>query len=258
MEVWFIGSYVQPPILIEILVGTYVAILLLNRVEGFRNSGRDGIRDAAAESVEALAIGLVCAALMLVLLQEITPETSLNENLGKIIFEGVPFALGVALSRSILSGDRWSSSNSQSSNSVRKSQNNALWKDTLTDLSATSIGAIVIAFNIAPTDEVPMLAAAASPPWLLAIIAVSLLVSYSIVFVSGLTSHKKRRQQQGLFQRPLSETVFSYLVSLLASALMLWFFQKLSWSDPWELWMRYTLILGLPATVGGAAGRLAV
>ncbi|MEQ8961449.1 MAG: DUF2391 family protein, partial [Coleofasciculus sp. C2-GNP5-27] len=32
----------------------------------------------------------------------------------------------------------------------------------------------------------------------------------------------------------------------------------LSLSDPWFLWLRYTLLLGLPATIGGAAGRLAI
>jgi putative integral membrane protein (TIGR02587 family) len=258
MEVWFIGSHVQPPRLLGILGVTYAIVFLLNRVEGFRNSHREGWLDAAAESVEALAIGIVCAAGMLVVLQEITLKTSFNEALGKIIFESVPFALGVALSRSILSGDRWSSSNSPTAEGEKRFQRQGLWQETLADMSATSIGAMIIAFNIAPTDEVPMLAAAASPPWLLVIIVVSLLVSYGIVFASGFTAQTKRRQQQGLFQRPLSETIFSYLVSLGASVLMLWFFQRLSWSDPWEVWLRYTLILGLPATVGGAAGRLAV
>lgn len=79
---------------------------------------------------------------------------------------------------------------------------------------------MIIAFNIAPTDKVPMMAAAFSP-WLLAIIAVSILVSYCIVFASGFTSPKKRHQQQRLFQRTLGKTVFSYLVSLLTLALIL-------------------------------------
>jgi putative integral membrane protein (TIGR02587 family) len=102
-----------------------------------------------------------------------------------------------------------------------------------------------------------MLNASASPPWLLAIMAASLLISYGIVFQAGFTTQIKRRQQQGLFQRPISETVFCYLVSLFAAALMLLFFHRLSFNDPWTLWLSNTLILGLPATVGGAAGRLA-
>ncbi|WP_445241877.1 DUF2391 family protein [Microcoleus vaginatus] len=57
---------------------------------------------------------------------------------------------------------------------------------------------------------------------------------------------------------PLSETVMAYLVSLAASAFMMFFFQKLSFDDPWSIWLSYTLVLGLPATIGGAAGRLTV
>lgn len=39
---------------------------------------------------------------------------------------------------------------------------------------------------------------------------------------------------------------------------MLWFFQKLTGSDPWFVWLRYGIILSLPASIGGAAGRLAL
>lgn len=211
------------------------------------------------DSVEALAIGIVCATLILILLQEITLTTSLKESLGKIIFEGVPFALGVALARSIMDGykgdetDNSDSTNPRTSNSA-KSKRNA----TLTDIGATLIGAIIIAFNIAPTDEVPMLSAAVSPPWLLAIIAASLLISYGIVFVAGFTTQEARQQDRGLFQSPVQETLLCYFISLSGAAIMLWFFHRLDFSDPWALWLRQTLVLGFPATIGGAAGRIAV
>ena len=261
MEVWFIGSYVQPPILLYILAITYVVVFMLNRLEGFRQNSREGFIEDATESVESLAIGIVCATLMLVLLQQINKETSLSEALGKIIFEAVPFSLGVALSKSILGGDSQSSRNSNSAKNkqtTRKNHQQVIWADTFADFSATAIGAIIIGFSIAPTDEVPAIAAGFSPPWLLTLIVASLLISYGIVFSSGFTNQQKRRQQKGLFQSPLGETIFSYLVALIGSAFMLWFFQRLSLTDPWELWLRYSLILGLPATIGGAAGRLAV
>lgn len=262
MEVWFIGSEVQPSVLIYILSTTYIIIFFLIRVQGFRRNSSHRIIEAVAESIEAMAIGTVCAALMLVLLQQITRETSVNEGLGKIIFEGVPFSLGVALSKTILSGERALANVSNSSpaklQKKRSTAKQTIWQYTLADFSATAIGAVFIAFAIAPTDEVPMLVAAASPPWMLAIMATSLLVSYTIVFAAGFTNQKKRYQQQGLFQRPWGETVFSYLVSLFAAVLMLWFFRQLSVEDPWSLWLGYTVILGLPATIGGAAGRIAI
>ena len=260
MEVWWIGSETSPPLMLGILATTFVVVFLLNRTEGFRKTKSKKFFDTLIDSVEALALGIICATCILILFGEINEGTPLNEALGKLILESVPFALGAALADGVLSGDRWSSPNRQDSDNqdvqANKADNSKL-NATLADIGATLIGAMIIAFNIAPTDEVPMLDAAASPPWLLAIIAASLIISYCIVFEAGFTTQEKRRQQEGLFQRPISETVMCYLVSLFASMFMLFFFHRLSFNDPWTMWLSHTLVLGLPAAIGGAAGRLA-
>jgi putative integral membrane protein (TIGR02587 family) len=253
MEVWWIGSFTEPPVILAAIAATFVVVFLLNRTEGFRKYKDVRLGEAAMDTIEAIAIGIVCATCLLILLREITLDTSLGEALGKVIFESMPFSLGVALARSFLSGDRYQSPNSDENSPPEE---NTRLNATLADIGGTLIGATIIAFNIAPTDEIPMLVAASSPPWLIAIIVASLLISYGIVFQAGFTNQQQRIQQQGLFQRPLSETVFSYLVSLVAATFMLWFFHQLSFEDPWQMWLSYTLLLGLPATVGGAAGRL--
>ena len=260
MEVWFIGSYIEPPILLTILVVTFLIVLAINRIEGFRPRESETLAGAIAETVETIAIGLVCSTIMLVILQRIDLETPLSETLGKIIFEGIPFSLGVAFSRSLLSGDAETDldENSDSAQPNSRDGRSIVWKYTLADLSATAIGALFIAFNIAPTDEVEMLAASASSGWLLIVMATSLIVSYGIVFASNITNYQERLRQPGLFQTPQGETVISYLFSLLIGMLMLWFFQKISINDPWFIWLRYSIIIGLPASIGGAAGRLTV
>ncbi|MGF1481900.1 MAG: TIGR02587 family membrane protein [Cyanophyceae cyanobacterium] len=254
MEVWWISSSVSPPLMLITIAVTWVVLFFLNRTEGFRKINRVSRLDAAKDSVEAIAIGIVCAALALVLLREITLQTQLSEALGKLIFESVPFALGATLANQFLSN------NNNNSNPPKRNHHNRSPRlnDTLADVGATLIGALLIAFNIAPTDEIPMLVAAVSGPWLLAVVAASLLISYAIVFQARFANQLKRRQQIGIFQHPLSETVMCYLVSLAAAVAMLWFFQRLGPSDPWAMWLRQTLLLGLPATVGGAAGRLAI
>ncbi len=262
MEVWWIGSLAQPPMIILAIALTFIVVFLFIRTEGFRRP-RHGERpyEAVTDTLEAMAIGIACSAFILLLLRELTPDTPLKEILGKITFEGVPFTLGVALANQFLGDTRNKNQEKQTNhqaNNRTKKNNNTQIHATFADIGATLIGAIVIAFNIAPTDEIPMLAAAVTPPWLLAIIPASLLISYAIVFQAGFSDQQKRRQQQGIFQRPSSETIASYLVSLVAAAFMLWFFQKLTFSDPWRVWLEYTLLLGLPATIGGAAGRLAV
>lgn len=259
MEVWFIGSHVQPPILLSVLLSIFVIILLLNKIEGFRPKASKNLREAIAESIETIAIGIVCTGLILVILRRIDFQTPLTETLGQIVFESVPFSLGVAFSRSLLSGDAevdLDQNNQKPSPTADNRQ--IIWRDTLADFIATIMGAVFVSISIAPTDEVVMLAASSSPIELIILMAASLYISYGIVFAAKFTNYRKRRQQQGFFQSPQSETITSYLISLVAGMVMLWFFQQLTFDDPWFIWLRYGIILGFPASIGGAAGRLAV
>jgi putative integral membrane protein (TIGR02587 family) len=256
MEIWWIGSLADPLQMSLSLLTNFVVVFLLIRTEGFRGTVNTKLLDALMDSIETLAIGFVCTALVLVLIREITLTTSINEAVGKIIFESAPFSLGVAVANSFLSGERNQNVNEQIPPSPQ-SQTPEI-NSTLADVGATLIGALFVAFSIAPTEEVPMLAAAMTPPWLLATMAASLLISYGIVFVAGLTNQAKRYQQEGLFHRPITETLTAYIVSLMAASLMLWFFHQLSLEDPWTVWLSHTLVLGLPATIGGAAGRIVV
>lgn len=256
MEVWWIGSFIRPPMMILAIAVMFVIVFLLNRTAGFRQVQDINVLESAMDSVEVIALGFLCTALVLALLGEIDRQTPLDEGVGKLIYESVPFTLGVALANQFLSGDR--SNNSASSRSTAKSTRPGELHATLSDIGGTLIGSTIIAASIAPTDEVDLVASALSAPRLLALIGVSLMISYAIVFEAGFANQQRRMQQKGIFQRPDSETLIAYLVSLIAAAFMLCFFQQLGFDDPWTSWLRYTLVLGLPATVGGAAGRLAV
>lgn len=258
MEVWWVGSMAEPPRIMTAIAGTGITVFWLNRTAGFRKKRRVRPYEALTDTVEAMAIGVVCSALVLVLLQEVTLDVPLRETLGKVIFEAVPFALGVSLAGQFLGDTRDAEPEPVEHQQHPGTEASDTLNATLADISATLMGAIVIGFNVSPTDEIRVLAAAVSAPWLLGIIAASLLISYGIVFQAGFSNQLKRRQQQGLFQSPLSETVMSYLVSLFAAVIMLWFFERLTLNDLWSMWLEQTLLLGLPTTIGGAAGRLAV
>jgi putative integral membrane protein (TIGR02587 family) len=127
---------------------------------------------------------------------------------------------------------------------------------TVADLGATLLGAAFVALSIAPTDEVPMITAALSPTWLLVLMAASLLSSYGIVFVADFGNQEGRHTQLGAFQHPITETVVSYLAALCVAGALLWLFQR--GVDPPSDLLARTIVLGFPASIGGAAGRLAV
>lgn len=258
VEVWAIGSATDSIRLLVVQAVTFVVVLLLTQIEGFRRSLSINPIETVLESIEALGIGIICAAIALLLLRRITLETPLSEALGKLIFEGVPFSLGVTLARSTLDRRRPNTRRSLDAQQTllpTAVSFRGVISDTLADIDATIIGAIVIAFSIAPTEEIAIIASALPSLWLLLIMGASLLISYVIVFASGFTD-RSERAQRGLLLSPLTETLLTYIVVLAASTLMLVFFQQLSGNDPWQEWLGNIIVLGLPASVGGAAGRI--
>ena len=254
MEVWWVGTTTGPYKMLAVLGVTFVALVVLNHTAGFRESKDVRIADALRDSVEALAISLVSVFVVLVILREIDAATPLREGLGKVVYESTPFAFGVGLARHFLHQSREGGDDEDEEGSEEQGRT---MNATVVDVGATLFGSVFVAFNIAPTDEVPMIAAAVSPLWSVVLIAATLVISYCIVFVAGFSDEKKRRQHPGLIQDPLTETLVSYLVALVAAGGMLVFFDRLRLDQPLLDVLGQIVVLGLPAAIGGAAGRLA-
>jgi putative integral membrane protein (TIGR02587 family) len=183
----------------------------------------------------------------------VTLETSVREGIGKIVFEAIPFVIGAALARQFLAAQ-----DDEADSTPELTVGGPGISQTLDDAGAAAVGALVLALSIAPTDEIPMLSSAMTPPWLLVVVGASLLISYAIVFEANFLRQGGRRQHEGPFQRPFAETSGAYVISLAVAAATLVFFQRIGPDQSWEHWLSATIILGLPATIGGAAGRLAV
>lgn len=255
MEVWWKGNSASPLRMILTLALTYLALLTLNRAFGFRRQQPNNWRRSIADSAESLALGLFTAAISLALLGIINPADGIKPVMGRIIMEAMPFSIGVGLANSFMKKADENDSDSEGDESVTEDLmwKNDSWRATVVDLGATMLGAMIIASSIAPTDEIQAIAANLSPPMLLMLIAVSILLSYVIVFIADFGAQEMRVNQRGIFQTPLSETLISYLASLMISLSMLWLFQLLDEADPLNKWVSYTLVLGFPATIGGAA-----
>jgi len=271
MEVWWVGSATPPDRVLLSLAVAFVLVFGLTLVDGFRHEeeagpvsrseGRSGPGAALFDSVVSFGIGIVSVTAILLLIREIDGETPLLDALGKIGYEAIPFCLGVAVASSILARGRDGNGDEEDEDASPSAQRAARARHrhpTLADLGATAIGAVFFAFNIAPTDEIRLLAAAATPPSLIAAIAVSLLISYAIVFEAGFGGETKRHHQEGVLQHPATETMVAYVIALVVAAFLLWFFGNLDFGEPWSVSLERILVLGLPAAIGGAAGRLVV
>jgi putative integral membrane protein (TIGR02587 family) len=252
MEMWWIGTTTELWKLLLFLGFAFIISLALaySRAGGFKeDTGRFATIEQA---VDVVAVGLVGAVVVLTVLNRIQPGDPLDSILGKVIVQAVPLSIGAAVANAIFGrrGERSRQGDEQQGH--EQDSVHAF----LADFGATIIGAIFLAFSIAPTEEVPMLAVELDYPHQLALIALSLLLSYIIVFASEFGTGQTT--QPGPFQSPLTETIMAYLVSLVVALVSLYLFNQIELDDPLGRTISMVLVLGLPATIGGAAGRLVV
>jgi putative integral membrane protein (TIGR02587 family) len=251
MEMWRIGAFVGA----ERLLGALGLALLVNlglaHISGFKDEAHTVLTDLE-EAVEALAVGAVASAIVLLLLNQIAPGDPLRPTVGRVVLQTVPLSIGASLANAVLFQPGTSREGPQEMPAVDP------WRATIGDFGATAIGAAFISFNIAPTEEVPTLAIEMSDAHVAAAVLFSLVVTYAIVFESSFGRHHERRRHPGLFQRPLTETTAAYLVSLLVAFVSLAIFERVGAGQPLSHAVAQTVVLGIPASIGGAAGRLVV
>lgn len=263
MEVWWLGTHSHPWRLLLLLLLSFATNWMLGHFAGFRQGATPA--SSVLDALEALAIGIVASAVTLVVLGELRPGVPFDTVIGMIALESVPFSLGVSIANSFLSGSKddpqdESDGGKQGDEQKNEEQegNHSQINGTIRDAGATVAGALFIAFSVAPTTEIPTLAGNLGSLGLITLVFFSLLVSYAITFEAGFADQEARMGHEGIFQRPLSETVFSYLVALVVAGVLLWIFKQLEFGDPWHVWLERIIVLGLPAAIGGSAGRLTV
>lgn len=246
MEVWWTGQRTTPERNLIVLAVCLALLVVVHHTAGFRSSPDAHLGDAMIDAVVALGVGLVSVTAVLVLLRQLTLDTPLGVATGKIVYQAIPFALGAGIVRQVLN-DRGGADDDPGSDRLHA---------TVADVGVSVLGTLVVSVAIAPTDEIPMIATAVEGAWVIALLAASLVISYAVVFVAGFSGQEQRRTQHGWLQHPTTETVVCYLASLATAYALLWMFHRAGGSFTEQL--THAVILGLPASIGGAAGRLAL
>lgn len=249
MEMWWIGTYIAPSRLVILLALTFAANFALTHFTGFKKG--HSIGQTVNQTIDSVAVGVVASLVVLVVLNRIGFSDPLGAVLGQIVIQAVPLSIGASLANAV-----FSSGGREGVGGEEKETGSA--RSILKDMGATAVGATFVGSTVAPTVEIPLLAAELGHLHELALIAVSLIISYMIVFASGFLAQPKPQGDRSLLQRPVPETMLAYVVSLLVSLVALYLFDRVEIGDPIRQFVSETLVLGLPAAVGGAAGRVAV
>jgi putative integral membrane protein (TIGR02587 family) len=118
-----------------------------------------------------------------------------------------------------------------------------------------AVGAVFLAFNVAPTEEMILIAFMMTPWHGLALLAASLVMMHGFVFAvsfRGTPSAPEGSTGWSLFMR---FTLVGYAVALLISAYVLWTFGRLEEASL-ATYVREVVVLAFPASLGAAAARL--
>jgi putative integral membrane protein (TIGR02587 family) len=250
MEMWWLGDVATPGHLLLTLATALVANFGLVTAAGFKDD--QSLFSRIEQTLDAVAVGAVGSAIVLLTLNQINVDQSPLAILAKIVVQALPLSIGASLANIVFDDNK-----DRDGEDDQQSRMPTWWRALINDVGATAIGAVFIAYNVAPTEEIPMLATRMEYWHQLVLIGLTLITGYVIVFASGFDPAAKRDRVH-LFQHPATETTISYLVSLLVAFAVLVLMKQISSDHPPAFTLAQTLVLGLPAMIGGAAGRIAV
>lgn len=245
MEMWWLGFYMDRTRLLVLLLASLVLLVPLSRVVGFRHSGR-GIFGDIVDALTAFGVAIVTATVILFLLGVIEDGMPASEIFGKIAAQAVPASIGAALARGQLgpSGD-----DADAELDVEESY--------AAELFIMVAGALFIAFNLAPTEEVMSIAFKMTPWHALGLIVVSVLVLHAFVYALDFRGEHELPEGMNSLTGLVVFTMAGYGIALLVSLFVLWTF---GWTDGMAPGLIATMaaVLGFPAAIGAGTARLIV
>lgn len=235
MEMWWLG-FTMDRLRLALFIGAMVPVLVgLSRYGGFEPTSR--WRDDVADAFVAYGVAFVASAAALVLLGVLDGTPTPHEVVGKVALQSVPGAFGAMLARSQFgSGEQ------------RRGGYG-------TELFLMAAGALFLAFNVAPTEEMVLIAYMSTPWHMLALAVVSLVLMHAFVYAAGFTGSHQAPEGTPGWSVFLRFTVVGYAIALGVSAYVLWTFGRFE-GQAVGSYVFMAVVLGFPAAIGAAAARL--
>jgi putative integral membrane protein (TIGR02587 family) len=243
MEVWWTGFLARPPRLLAYFLVGFLLLFVYNRYAGLREDA--SWLEVGFEAVEEMGLGLLLAALVLWLVGQIDDSMPFSEIVGKVVVEAVTMAIGVSIGSSQLGGRR------KGEDQGMAGEPKALGLSG--HLSLAACGAVLVASNVAPTEEITIIALEAPPGRLVGLALLSLVLIVIILFYSDFRgSHRPGERQVSMV---LSRTVIDYAVALAVSAFALWFFGRFTGASA-TFCAAQVVVLAVAASLGASVGKL--
>ncbi len=240
MEMWSLGFYMGRTQLVLLLGVTLPLLVGLSHYVGFERTFE--LKEDLVDALVAYAVGFSSSWLILSLLAVIEPTMSLDEIVGKVALQAVPAAIGALLAQSQLGQQE----------EEAEQQRDIGYFGTL---FLMSVGALFLAMNLAPTEEMVLIAYRMSGWHAIILAGVSLVIMHGFVYAVGFSGEAELPEDVPIWRVFLRYTVVGYALALLISLFVLWIFGRTTGLGFEEV-LTTTIVLGFPAAVGAAAARL--
>ncbi len=246
MEMWFLGFYMERERLLLLLLLNIPLLVGLSHRIGFERTAT--WRESARDAVVAYGMGIAASALILALLGVIKPDMSPHQWIGMIALQSVPASIGALLGRSQLSmSDDDDDEEDDPSDTPETSY--------ITELFMMAVGALYLSLNLAPTEEMILLAYKMTVWHALVLLALSLMLMHGFVYALAFKGSHSLDEGTPAWHAFFRFTVPGYLVALAVSLYTLWTFGRLDDLGATEALLTI-IVLGFPAAIGAAAARL--
>lgn len=246
MEMWASGGSASAGRLVAVVVGTFGLLVAYNQTAGIRVDHTLG--EVLLETVEEMGLGLAVAAGLLALFGRFPDDPLSAEGLGLLTVGGMVAAIGVSVGTAQLGqppGDE------DGSGDGSEGERPAL-RSLPGEPGVALCGAVLVAANVAPTEEVFLLGTEMPAGALAGLVALSLLVGGGILYASAFRGAERLAGQAF---GAVAGTLVAYAVAVAASAALLW---AVGFGDPAGLVSSPgpLVVLAFPAMLGASAGRL--
>ncbi len=240
MEMWRLGFYIDHFRIAVLLILFFPILVGVSHFAGFeKTSGwRQDVTDASA----AYLVGFVTAIAILWLTSVLRFDMSTHEVIGMASLQAVPASLGAILAQG------------QFGQSERKDRQK-IPNTYPGELFFMMVGAIFFAFNVAPTEEMILIAYKMNAWHVVGLAAFSLLLMHAVVYAVEFTGQAQAPPGISWWMLFLRWSVVGYAIALLVGAYTLWTFGRFD-SMGLPPTVESIIVLGFPASLGAAGARL--
>lgn len=240
MEMWSLGSYISDLRLALFVVLNIPLLIALSHYIGFEDTF--GFKDDLLDAFVAYGVAFVAASVVLLLLGIIKSGMPIDQIVGKVAIQAVPGSIGAMLAQSEFGAMR------------KEKDRGKRYGD---ELFIMAVGALFLALNVAPTEEMVLIAQQMTDWHALALMLASLIIMHAFVFSLEFTGAVPIPEGTPFWSVFIRFTVTGYAIALTISLYVLWTFGR---SDGLTLHQLITaaVVLGFPAAVGAAAARLII